>query len=97
MFEIRRDIVGKVQLQGRFDASQIDKAEQFFGQIEDSCVVDFSKLEYISSAGIGLLMSTHKRLVDHGSALKLINLNPHIREVFEIAGFNYIFDLGLED
>jgi anti-anti-sigma factor len=48
-------------------------------------------LTYISSAGLGLLFATQKRLVDTGDALELINLNPHIREIFQIAGFDNIF------
>ena len=59
----------------------------------DSCVVDFDGLSYISSAGLGLLFATQKRLVDGGSALTLVNLNPHIREIFHIAGFDKIFEI----
>jgi anti-sigma B factor antagonist len=94
MFEIRRRDNGIVQLNGRLDASQVDAAAEVLDQVSESCVVDFAELKYISSAGLGLLFATQKRLVDHGGALTLVNLNPHIREVFEIAGFNHIFDLG---
>ncbi|RLB62966.1 MAG: anti-sigma factor antagonist [Deltaproteobacteria bacterium] len=94
MFEIQRSINGTIQMLGRLDASQVEKAEDVFDQIVESCVVDFAELKYISSAGLGLIFATHKRLVDGGGALTLINLNPHIREVFEITGFHHIFELS---
>ena len=94
MFEIQRSTNGTIQLLGRLDASQVERAEVVFDQIVESCVVDFAELKYISSAGLGLLFATHKRLVDGGSALTLVNLNPHIREVFEITGFHHIFELS---
>jgi len=93
MFEITRDTEGSVHLKGRFDAAQVANAKQVFSFVDDSCVVDFAELSYISSAGLGLLFATQKRLVDNGSALKLTNLNPHIREVFRIAGFDNIFEI----
>ena len=88
MFEITRDTAGTVRLEGRFDAAQIATAKEVFALVDDSCVVDFAGL---SSAGLGLLFATQKRLTDTGRELTLTNLNPHIREVFRIAGFDNIF------
>ena len=93
MFEITRDANGTVHLHGRFDAAQIANAKEVLSLVDDSCVVDFAQLSYISSAGLGLLFATQKRLVDQGRALTLTKLNPHIREVFRIAGFDNIFQI----
>lgn len=93
MFEIKRNDNGTVELHGRFDAAQIASAKEVFKRVDDSCVVDFSGLSYISSAGLGLLFAIQKRLVDNGDALTLANLNPHIREVFRIAGFDTVFTI----
>ena len=43
--------------------------------------------------GLGLLFATQKRLTDQNRELTLANLNPHIREVFRIAGFDNIFKI----
>jgi len=94
MFEIKRDSDGTVSLQGRLDASQIDNARTVFDQVTESCEVDFAELNYISSAGLGLLFGTQKRLVDKGGGLTLLNLSPHIREIFQIAGFDNIFEIA---
>lgn len=91
MFAIHKRADGVVVLEGRFDASQVAEAKEVFEQIITSCTLDFQRLSYISSAGLGLLFATQKRLVDAGEALTLANLNPHIREIFSIAGFDNIF------
>jgi len=94
MFEIKRDADGTVSLNGRLDASQVDNARAVLDQLTESCEVDFAELTYISSAGLGLLFGTQKRLVDRGGGLTLLNLSPHIREIFQIAGFDNIFEIA---
>lgn len=94
MFEITRDSQGTISLVGRLDASQVETARAVFNQVTESCDVDFAQLSYISSAGLGLLFGTQKRLVDGGGGLTLINLSPHIREIFQIAGFDNIFKIA---
>jgi anti-sigma B factor antagonist len=94
MFDISKVEDGKVSIRGRLDAAQVERAREVFDLIETSCDVDFEELAYISSAGLGLLFATQKRLVDEGEGLRLINLNPHIREVFQIAGFDNVFEIA---
>ena len=93
MFEIKRDANGSVSLHGRLDASQVDNARVVLDVLTESCQVDFEDLNYVSSAGLGLLFATQKRLVDAGGGLTLVNLSPHIREIFKIAGFDNIFEI----
>ena len=94
MFEITTSEDSTIRLRGRFDASQLETAAAVFDRVDRSCVVDFEELRYISSAGLGLLFATQRRLVDAGEGLRLVNLNPHILEVFRIAGFDRIFEIG---
>ena len=93
MFEIKDSGSGAIHLVGRFDASHADRARQVFSGVTRSAVVDFGGLEYISSAGLGVLLGAEKRLRASGEGLKLINLNQHIREIFRIAGFDRVFDV----
>ena len=92
MFDIK-DNGDSILLLGRFDASQTEKAREVFNQVSDSAVVDFSQLDYISSAGLGVLLGAQKRLAVSGQRLKLTNMNHHIREIFRIAGFDHIFEI----
>lgn len=93
MLEIKRESDGRVVLIGRFDASQVDAARIFFDDVKSSCVVDFSQLRYISSAGLGVLLGVERRLKEHGHHLKLIGMNPHIKDVFLYAGLDHVFEI----
>lgn len=56
-------------------------------------VVDFSKLDYVSSAGLRVLLGAAKKLQGAGSGLRLFGLNETVREVFEISGFAKILQI----
>jgi anti-anti-sigma factor len=93
VFDIKVADDGRVVLFGRFDASQVGRAREALDHIESSCSVHFEELDYISSAGLGLLLSVQKRLRGTGDSITLVGLNKHIREVFKIAGFDQVFDI----
>ena len=93
MFDIRSTESGVVMMSGRLDASQADKARAVLRTITESCVIDFSGLEYISSLGLGVLLEAQKRLRDAGGGLTLRGLNEHLREVFHLAGFDSVFKI----
>lgn len=93
MFEIAYSSDGQVLCSGRLDAAQCEKAQSFMDEIADSRTLDFSALEYISSAGLGILLKTQKRLAESGAALRITNVNKHIYDVFRYSGFNAIFDI----
>ncbi len=80
-------------LSGWFDASQVEEAKNIFDKINNTCTVDFTKLDYISSAGLGVLLMTQKRLKENGEQIKLKGMNKHIREIFKYAGFDLIFEI----
>jgi anti-sigma B factor antagonist len=93
MFDIRLNQSGEVLLSGRFDGAQVDKAKAVFDRVAATTSVDFKDLSYISSAGLGILMATQKRLKANGQTLRLRNVSGHIRDVFHIARFDLIFEL----
>lgn len=95
MFEIGLKDNGEVVVSGRLDAAQAPRAQQFLDAISGGCVVDMAALEYISSAGLGVLLSTHKRLMAGRAGLELINVNPHIQEIFRYSGFDRLFVIRL--
>lgn len=93
MFEISFANDGNVGCVGRLDAAQCEKAQAFMDTITEARTLDFAALEYISSAGLGVLLKTQKRLAETGAGLKIINVNNHIKDVFRYSGFNAIFDI----
>ena len=93
MFDIEYGANGDVLCSGRLDAAQCDKAQAFMAELAGANVLDFDQLEYISSAGLGILLKTQKRLSKSGNALKIINVNKHIHDVFHFSGFHAIFEI----
>jgi len=93
MFDIKVGDKGEILLFGRFDASQAEKAKEVFNNVIESTTVNFQDLDYISSAGLSVLLMTQKRLNDSDHQLKLKKLNQHIREIFRYAGFDTIFEI----
>jgi len=93
MFSISVNDEGIVVLTGRFDASQTDRAREVFQGLKESTVVDFRDLDYISSAGLGVLLATQQRMKKEGKAIKLVHMNRMVRDVFKIARFDLIFEI----
>ena len=93
MFEIDYAESGEILCRGRLDAAQSAKAEVFLGRLDNSHTLDFRHLEYISSAGLAILLKTQKRLSGSGAAIRIINVNKHIYDIFRYSGFNAIFEI----
>jgi len=94
MFEIKFGDQGQIVMAGRFDASQEGKADAIFDSIKEPVVVDMGGLDYISSLGLGILLKAEKRLKSAGgTGLKLVNVGPHINDIFRYSGFSQIFDI----
>jgi len=93
MFAMTNRPDGSWLMSGRLDAGAAEQARSTLGAISDTCRLDCSELDYIASVGLGLLAATQKRLLDRGSELILTNLSPHLREVFQLSGFESVFRL----
>lgn len=93
MFSITLDDNKEVLLVGRLDASQTDQAAVVLDKLTATTEINFKDLEYISSAGLGILLKTQKRLSASGNKLILTNMNKLIRDIFQIARFDLIFQI----
>ncbi len=94
MFTIAVNETGVIELTGRLDAAQTERAREVFNRLSDSAVVDMQHLDYISSAGLGVLLATQQRLArEGGKGLTLVHMNKMIRDVFRIARFDLIFTI----
>ncbi len=97
MFQIDFDEAGKIIAEGRLDAAQAPRAQEFLDAVTEQCVLDLGKLEYMSSAGLGVLLRTHKRLMGDSGGLKLVNVNSHINDIFMYSGFDKLFEIEVAD
>jgi len=86
-----------VNISGHLDTNTAPEAESLLDQLTDDgaqkIIVDFKDLEYISSAGLRILLVTAKKLKTSGGLLRLCCLNETVAEVFDISGFNTIFSI----
>lgn len=85
----------EVILEGRLDTTTAPSLEgelkAFLPSVTD-LVFDFEKLEYISSAGLRILLSAQKTMNRQGT-MKLIHVAPEINEIFEVTGFSDILTI----
>lgn len=93
MFEIRVGKSGEIIPSGRFDASHSERAARFLDRVTESSVVDFGELEYISSAGLGILVEVQQRLSQSGQSLRIVNANPQVRDIFRFSGLDQLFEI----
>lgn len=91
MFTIMVQDNGEIHVSGRLDASQVETAEGVLDQISVTTYVDMKGLDYISSAGLGVLLKTQQRLKRSGHSLILRNMNKMVRDIFKIARFDMVF------
>ena len=81
---------------GRLDTNTAPALEQCIREnAADSAVLvlDFAKLEYISSAGLRVLLTTQKIMSARGGSFILKNVGDDVMEVFEITGFSDILTI----
>ena len=59
----------------------------------DKLLLNFSSVDFLSSAALGKLITLDKKMKAHGGSLKLSNIRPEIYEVFAITKLNRLFDI----
>ena len=98
MLNISKNLDGSilnVALEGRLDTATAPQLEtelkEAIGSVTE-LVMDFSALEYISSAGLRVLLSAQKIMNRQGS-MKLIHVNESIMEILEVTGFSDILTI----
>ncbi len=99
-FSIRRfreDRISVICLEGYLDAHTAPAFEDAIQKEVDAdlcrIIVDCQKLNYISSAGLGVFMSYVEDVRERNGDIKICGLTSNVREVFEILGFPQIFEV----
>ena len=90
--------VTTLELSGQLDAHTAPIFERFLeervrGRGKQKLVLDFAKLDYISSAGLGVLLRAHKKAMAEGGKLRLVKVNHHIFDIFRYSGFDQLFEV----
>ncbi len=83
------------RLEGRLDTTTAPELEKELSETLDGIsdlTLDFEKLEYISSAGLRVLLSAQKVMSKQGK-MKLVHVNEIVMEIFEVTGFQDILTI----
>src|SRR5437879_13650419 len=94
MLDIREGSNHDLILTGRFDASQVEKARGVFLALTEGKTVDFTGLDYISSAGLGVLLAAQKRLSQRGQSLRLVHVNNSLCDVLGCSRLYQFFEIS---
>ena len=84
-----------LELEGRLDTvTSPDLENELSGSLDGitELIIDFGKLEYISSAGLRVLLSAQKVMNKQG-VMKVTNVNETVMEIFEVTGFSDILTI----
>lgn len=84
-----------IELEGRLDTVTAPELETELRNSFDGVkelILDFENLEYISSAGLRVLLMAQKTMNSQGS-MKILNVNETISEIFEVTGFSDILTI----
>lgn len=85
----------EIAIEGRLDTMTSPELEAELNKSLDGAetlIINFSKLDYISSAGLRVLLSAHKTMSTRGG-MKVTNVNEIVQDVFEVTGFADILDI----
>ena len=85
-----------IKISERLDTSTYqmaeDKIQENIGD-NKNIILDFSELAYISSAGLRVLLEVKKDIDKKGGTVEIIGCNDDIKEIFEVTGFDSIFNM----
>ena len=96
---IQKEFDGIIELSisGRLDAVSAVEADKDFNNVieagHDRLLINLVDLNYISSAGLRVLLVVAKRIQQNGGKVVLCSLSSNVKEVFEISGFSSIFKI----
>ena len=93
--QYKNDTQMRLALTGRLDTLTSPELEEIINTELDGVTdltLDLAGLDYISSAGLRVLLRAQKKMAAAGT-MKLINVSPIIMEIFEITGFSEILTI----
>ncbi len=86
---------------GSLDTNTSPESESHFNELieqgDKKILVNFANLDYISSAGLRVLLATSKKMKINGGDLRICGMNETVSEVFEISGFSTILNVHVNE
>lgn len=86
-----------IALKGELDTATVDQFTQELESVQvekgQQLVVDFSELEYISSAGMRILLRQNKQTEEKGGHMTITGMSEDIRQIFQMTGFDQMITI----
>lgn len=93
----KKNDIMEINISGRLDAVTAVEADKTFSVVidegESNLLINLAELDYISSAGLRVLLVVAKRIQQNRGKVVLCDLNANVKEIFEISGFSSIFNI----
>ncbi len=92
----RQEDILCLKLSGRLEISTAPELQQVIESIEEKVKtlrIDMEEIEYVSSAGLRVLLAAAKKMDAREGVMTLYHVNQDVMEVFEITGFKEILDI----
>lgn len=88
-----------VALDGEIDAATVDPMKAKMAEAIDAnpgsrVTIDFARVTFLDSTGLGALVSAMRRARSNGGDVALANVAPNVRKVFDITGLDRVFDIS---
>ena len=86
-----------IKPEGRIDTKTspiLESDIQKYIDSTDNMILDFTNVDYISSAGMRVLLALHKKLNKKGGTLKVINVKDAIYDIFKLVGFHSMVEVS---
>ena len=100
IIESTQENIQIVKLEGRLDAPNTQKADDFFSkkveETDANIIIDCKNLDYINSSGLRIFIMALKNLNKKSKKLILCNLQKNIKEVFHFSGFTNLFNVDYD-
>ena len=81
---------------GKIDSNTAPELQAAVSQVPDSAkeiIFDFSAVDYISSAGLRVLVMSQSMMEDHGGSVTITNVNKIVDDIFAITGFGELLTI----
>jgi len=86
-----------VSVNGRLDAQTagefMKNMAEPIGRVENHLIINFDALEYVSSAGLRVVLATAKKLEAKKKSVLIVGLKDTVESVFKISGFHMLFKI----
>jgi anti-sigma B factor antagonist len=93
-----KDDVYIIEISGRMDSISSKEIEANLNDMiehnRDKIIIDLGAVEYISSVGLRVLLAALKKEKERDGSIKLASLQPFVRDIFKMTGFDRIFSIS---